>query len=83
MRLVKEVLSMSILNDDLEQMVKHLNNKNKVVAKSFLSWLLENQIEENDDFLTPNDIKAIDQAHEEYQAGELYTLEELKRELQI
>jgi ferritin len=69
---------MSVPNDELEEMVKHLNSKNKVVAKSFLSWLLEKQIEENDDILTPDEIKAIDQAREEYQAGEYYTLEEMK-----
>lgn len=32
---------MSVPNDELENILGNLNDKNKVVAKSFLSWLLE------------------------------------------
>jgi hypothetical protein len=74
---------MSVPNDELEQILDHLNDKNKVVAKSFLSWLLEKQIDENDDYLTPEDIEAIDQGHLDFQSGKTKSLEDLKRELEI
>lgn len=74
---------MSTPNEELEQLVKHLNDKNKVVAKSFLSWLLEKQLDDEDDTLTPEDIKAIEMGREELRNGETVSLEELKRELQL
>lgn len=60
-----------------------LNDKNKVVAKSFLSWLLEKQLDEEDDCLTPEDIQAIEQGRLEFQNGQTKSLEDLKRELEI
>ncbi|QJD83278.1 hypothetical protein [Cohnella herbarum] len=74
---------MSVPNDELEQILDHLNDKNKVVAKSFLSWLLEKQIDEEDDYLTPEDIQAIEQGQLDLQSGRTKSLEDLQRELEI
>jgi hypothetical protein len=74
---------MSMPNDELEQIVKQLNGNNKVVAKSFLSWLLENQFDEEDDILTTKDIEAIEQTRQEFRDGQTISLEDLKRELQL
>jgi hypothetical protein len=79
----KGVQVMSVPNDELEQILDHLNDKNKVVAKSFLSWLLEKQIDEDDDFLTPEDIRAIEQGQLDLQSGNTKSLEDLQRELEI
>ncbi|CAB3394289.1 hypothetical protein [Kyrpidia spormannii] len=72
---------MSALERELEQLIKHLNDKNKLVAKSFLSWLLENQLDEEDDLLTPEDIRAIEQGRQELMKREAVPLEDLKRDL--
>ncbi|ADG07249.1 hypothetical protein [Kyrpidia tusciae] len=72
---------MSALERELEQLIKHLNDKNKLVAKSFLSWLLENQLDEEDDQLTPEDIRAIEQGRQELMKREAVPLEDLKRDL--
>ncbi|ATY86600.1 hypothetical protein CVV65_12890 [Kyrpidia spormannii] len=72
---------MSALEQELEQLIKHLNDKNKLVAKSFLSWLLENQLDEEDDLLTPEDIRAIEQGRQELMKREAVPLEDLKRDL--
>lgn len=74
---------MSVPNDELEQILDHLNDKNKVVAKSFLSWLLEKQIDEEDDYLTSEDIQAIEQGQLDFQSGNTKSLEDLQRELEI
>jgi regulatory protein YycI of two-component signal transduction system YycFG len=74
---------MSIPNDELEQLVKQLNGKNKVVAISFLSWLLEKQADEEDVILTAEDIEAIEQTRQELRDGQTISLEDLKRELQL
>jgi len=74
---------MSVPNDEIKQILDHLNDKNKVVAKSFLSWLLDKQLDEDDDYLTPEDIIAIEQGRIEYQNGQTKSLEDLKRELDI
>lgn len=74
---------MSVPNEELEQLVRHLNDKNKLVAKSFLSWLLEKQLDDEDDVLTPEDIKAIEQGRQKLRNGETISLEDLKRELQL
>ncbi|MNP59969.1 hypothetical protein D3C76_1550120 [compost metagenome] len=74
---------MSVPNNEFEQILDHLNEKNKVVAKSFLSWLLEKQIDEEDDYLTADDIKAIEQAQLDFQGGNTKSLEDLRRELEI
>jgi len=74
---------MSMPNDELEQIVKQLNGNNKVVARSFLSWLLESQIDDEDDNLTSSDIKAIEQTRQELRDGQTISLEDLKRELQL
>lgn len=63
---------MSVPNDELIQILDHLNDKNKVVAKSF-----------HDDYLTTEDIIAIEQGRMEYQNGQTKSLEDLKRELDI
>lgn len=80
---IKGGISMSIPNDELENLVEKLNDKNKQVAKSFLSWLLEEQLDHEDDELTPQDIEAIKQARKDSEAGNMYSLEEVKRELEI
>ncbi|MBQ4898721.1 hypothetical protein KB559_07720 [Paenibacillus sp. Marseille-P2973] len=74
---------MSVPNDELENILGNLNEKNKVVAKSFLSWLLEKQLDEDDDSLTPEDIQVIEQGRIEFQNGQTKSLEDLKRELEI
>ncbi len=74
---------MSIPDKELEQLVKQLNRKNKVVAKSFLSWLLEKQVDEDDNTLSAEEIEAIKQAREDYKNGETISLEELKSELRL
>lgn len=56
---------MSIPNDELQKILNHLNDKNKVVAKSFLSWLLENQLDDESDYLTDQDIQAIENGKKE------------------
>ncbi len=74
---------MSVPKDELEKIINSLNDNNKVVAKSFLSWLLEKQMDSEDDQLTPDDINALEQARREFQAGETTSLEDLKRELEL
>lgn len=74
---------MSVSIEELEHLLRHLNDKNKLVAKSFLSWLVEKQFDDEDDMLTPDDIKAIEQARKELNNGETKSLEDLKRELQL
>ncbi|CAM3906949.1 hypothetical protein COLU111180_13685 [Cohnella lubricantis] len=74
---------MSVPNDEIEQILDHLNDKNKVVAKSFLSWLLEKQIDEDDDYLTAEDIQAIEEAQLDFQSGNTKSLEDLRREVDI
>jgi hypothetical protein len=74
---------MSVPNEELEQLVRHLNDKNKLVAKSFLSWLLEKQLDDENDTLTPEDIKAIEQGRQELKNGETISLEDLRRELKL
>ncbi|GIQ71560.1 hypothetical protein DUZ99_19400 [Xylanibacillus composti] len=74
---------MSVPKDELEKIINRLNDNNKVVAKSFLSWLLEKQMDSEDDQLTPDDINALEQARKEFQAGETTSLEDLKRELEL
>jgi len=74
---------MSVPNDELKQILDHLNDKNKVVAKSFLTWLLDKQYDEDDDYLTAEEIIAIEQGRMEYQNGKTKSLEDLKRELDI
>lgn len=73
---------MSVPKDELEKIINSLNDNNKVVAKSFLSWLLEKQMDNEDDQLTPDDIIALEQARREFQAGETTSLEDLKGELE-
>lgn len=67
---------MSVPNNEIKQILDHLNEKNKIVAKSFLSWLLEKQIDEEDDYLTADDIKAIEQGQLDFQGGKTKSLEE-------
>lgn len=74
---------MSMPNDELERLMKQLNGKNKVVAESFLTWLLEKQLDEEDDTLTSEDIAAIEQARLEFKKGDTVSLEDVKRELQL
>lgn len=74
---------MSIPNGELEKILNHLNDKNKIVAKSFLSWLLENQTEDEDDYLTVEDLKEIEQGKRDYQDGNIKTMEDLRSELGI
>lgn len=52
-------------------------------ASSFLSWLIEQQIEEEDEELTHDDIKAIEKARKELMDGETFSLEDIKREFEI
>lgn len=73
---------MSVPDKELEQLVQNLNEQNKTVAKNFLMWLLDSQMNE-DDTLTPSDIQAIDQARKDLENGETTSLEELKRELDL
>lgn len=72
---------MSIPYKELEQMVKHLNDENKVIAKSFLLWLLERQLNDEDDVLSFDDIQAIEQAREDLKNGKTTSLEDLERDL--
>lgn len=74
---------MSVPKDELEEIINSLNDNNKVVAKSFLSWLLEKQVDSEDDQLTPDDINALEQARREFHAEETTSLEDLKRELEL
>lgn len=74
---------MSIPNDELEKILNHLNDKNKIVAKSFLSWLLENQLDDESDHLTDQDIQAIEKGKKDFENGKTITMEDLKRELGI
>jgi len=74
---------MSVPNDELKQILDHLNDKNKVVAKSFLTWLLDKQLDEDDDYLTSEDIIAIEQGRMEYQNNQMKSLKDLKRELDL
>jgi hypothetical protein len=74
---------MSVPNDDLEHISDNLNVKNKIAAKSFLSWLLEKQFDEDDDYLKPEDIQAIEQRRLEFLSGQTKSLEDLKRELKV
>lgn len=74
---------MSIPNDELQKILNHLNDKNKIVAKSFLSWLLENQLDDENDYLTDQDIQAIKNGKKDFDDGNTITMEDLKRELGI
>jgi transposase-like protein len=74
---------MSIPNEELKKLLEHLNDDNKLVAKSFLTWLLEKQDNDEDDFLSFDDIRSIEQARRELDAGETTSLEDLKRELDL
>lgn len=74
---------MSVPNDEFENILDHLNDKNKVVAKSFLSWLLEKQMDEDDEYLTATDLEAIEQGRSELRNGQTKSLEDLKRELEL
>ena len=74
---------MNAPNEEIKQILDNLNDKNKVVAKSFLSWLLDKQLDEDDDYLTPEDITAIEKGRTEYLNGQTKSLEDLKRELEI
>ncbi|WP_018751154.1 hypothetical protein [Paenibacillus sanguinis] len=73
---------MSVPNEELEVLVKKLNSKNKVLAKSFLSWLLDQQFDE-EDMLTEEEIKAIKRARKDQQEGKTISLEDIKREFQL
>jgi hypothetical protein len=75
--------TMSVPDEELEQLVRHLNDKNKLIAKSFLSWLLEKQFDDEEDMLSPEDIQAIEQGRQELQNGETISLEDLKREIKL
>lgn len=74
---------MSIPNEELVKIIRKLNDDNKIVAKSFLSWLLEKQLNDGDNYLSSDDIQALIQARKELEAGETTSLEELRRELEI
>ncbi|MFU1795391.1 hypothetical protein ACM1RC_16105 [Paenibacillus azoreducens] len=74
---------MSVPNEELERILENLNDKNKVVARSFLSWLLEKQMDEEEEYLTVSDLEAIEKGRIEYQNGQTKSLEELRRELDI
>lgn len=72
---------MSIPNDELQKIINHLNDKNKIVAKSFLSWLLENQLDDESDDLTDQDIQAIEKGKKDFESGKTITMEDLKHKL--
>jgi predicted transcriptional regulator len=72
---------MSIPNDELQKILNHLNDKNKIVAKSFLSWLLENQLDDESDDLTDQDIQAIEKGKKDFESGKTITMEDLKHKL--
>lgn len=74
---------MSVPNDELEKILNNLNDKNKIVAKSFLTWLLEKQIDDDDNYLTADDIQAIEQGQNDYVNGKTKSMEDLRRELGI
>ena len=74
---------MSMPNDELDKIIKNLSDDNKLVAKSFLSWLLEKQLNNDDEYLTSDDIQALIQARKEFEAGETSSMEDLKRELEL
>lgn len=74
---------MSVSKDELEKIINSLNDNNKAVAKSFLSWLLEKQLDHEDDALTEDDINALELARRELRNGETTSLEELRRELEL
>lgn len=74
---------MSVPNNEFEQIIDHLNDKNKVVAKSFLSWLLDKQLDEEDEYLTASDLEAIEKGRLEFQSGQTKSLGDLKREIEI
>ena len=74
---------MSIPNDELDKIIRRLNDDNKIVAKSFLTWLLEKQADNDDDYLSSADIQALIQARREFDAGETTSMEDLKRELDL
>lgn len=74
---------MSVPNDELEKIINNLNEDNKIVAKSFLSWLLEKRLNDDDDYLSSDDIQALVQARKEFDADETTSLEDLKRELEL
>lgn len=74
---------MSVPNDELDKIIKKLSDDNKIVAKSFLSWLLEKQLNDDDEILSSDDIQALIQARKELEAGETTSLEDLKRELEL
>ncbi|WP_010271887.1 hypothetical protein [Paenibacillus senegalensis] len=74
---------MSIPNDELDKIIRRLNDDNKIVAKSFLTWLLEKQADNDDEYLSSDDIQALIHARREFDAGETTSMEDLKRELDI
>lgn len=74
---------MSVPNDELETIINNLNADNKIVAQSFLSWLLEKQLNDDEDYLSSDDINSLIQARKEFDAEETTSLEELKRELEL
>ncbi len=74
---------MGVPNEELEQLIKKLNDKNKETAKSFLMWLLESQLSDDEDTLTPSDIQAIERARKDLKNGETTSLENLKREFDL
>ncbi|MBA9088835.1 hypothetical protein FHR92_005380 [Fontibacillus solani] len=74
---------MSVPSNEFEKIIDHLNDKNKVVAKSFLSWLLDKQLDEDDEYLTASDLEAIEKGRLEFHNGQTKSLEDLKRELEI
>lgn len=74
---------MSMPNDEIERIFRHLNDSNKLVAESFLAWLLEKQVDNDNEKLTDEDIQEIEQARRELANGETTSLEELKRALKI
>ncbi|GJM70069.1 hypothetical protein HMSSN036_22850 [Paenibacillus macerans] len=47
-----------------------------------MSWLLDQQFDE-EDMLTEEDIKAIEEARKDQQEGKTLSLEDVKRELQL
>ncbi|AXF55325.1 hypothetical protein [Salicibibacter kimchii] len=74
---------MNVTDEELEQLIRNLDDQNKTVAKSFLMWLLESQMIDDDDMLTPIDIKAIEKARKEQENGETSALEDVKHELDV
>ncbi len=70
------------IRKELENIINALNENNQIIAKSFLTWLLEKQTID-DDIMTKDDLAALKQAREELANGETISLEELKSELNL